>query len=94
MSKFKKENLVNLYAIKANISSAEAERRVNDILEILTNIFERADKLILRNFGTFIIKIRKRKETKHPITGETVKIEQKKYVQFKMSKKLLYFQNK
>ncbi len=91
MSKFKKENLVNLYAIKANISSAEAERRVNDILEILTNIFKRADKLILRNFGTFTIKMTKREETKHPVTGEIIKIAPRKYVQFKMSKKLLYF---
>ena len=46
---------------------------------------------MIRNFEVFMVKEVKRQETTHPKTGEKIKIEPRKYVQFKMAKKLLYF---
>ncbi len=87
----KKNYLITLYSSKAKISYAEAERRINDILETLVEIFKKEERLMIRNFGVFMVKEVKRQETTHPKTGEKIKIEPRKYVQFKMAKKLLYF---
>ena len=66
----------------------EVERTLEKILQLFSSNLAKGNRIELRDFGTFIIKLRKARTGRNPATGEQIKINQKYFVHFKPGKKL------
>ena len=66
----------------------DVEKIVNTIFEEITNAMARGDRVELRSFGAFSVKMREARIGRNPRTGETVPVEEK-YVPFFKTGKLL-----
>ena len=84
-----KRELVELYMKykKINIYK-EAQKEIEDFIEVMKIALERDDILILRDFGIFEIRETKRKTAFNPRTGEEVPCSPKKYIKFRVGKEL------
>ena len=66
----------------------EVERTLEKILQFFSSNLAKGNRIELRDFGTFILKLRKERVGRNPATGEQIKIGQKYFVHFKPGKKL------
>ena len=66
----------------------EVERTLEKILQLFSSNLAKGYRIELRDFGTFILKLRKERVGRNPSTGEQIKINQKYFVHFKPGKKL------
>mgnify|MGYP001176135687 FL=1 len=66
----------------------EVERTLEKILQLFSSNLAKGNRIELRDFGTFIIKLRKARTGRNPATGEQIKINQKYFVHFKPGKRL------
>ena len=66
----------------------EVERTLEKILQFFSSNLAKGNRIELRDFGTFILRLRKERMGRNPATGEQIKIEKKYFVHFKPGKKL------
>jgi integration host factor subunit beta len=66
----------------------EVERTLEKILQLFSSNLAKGNRIELRDFGTFILKLRKARTGRNPATGEQIKINQKYFVHFKPGKRL------
>jgi integration host factor subunit beta len=64
----------------------DIEKIFNAILDEITSAMSRGDRVELRGFGTFAIKIRPARVGRNPRTGAVVPVHQKAALAFKASK--------
>lgn len=83
-----KKEFAKLYAQKEDIYNVEAERRINLMLDLMSEVLKKNEILIFRGFGSFQVKKSKKKMGVNPKTGETIEIMPKKVIKFKASKSL------
>ena len=84
----KSDLLVELEKKFDYLPKREVERTLEKILQFLSSNLSKGNRIELRDFGTFIIKLRKERLGRNPATGEKIKIGQKHFVHFKPGKKL------
>jgi len=80
--------LIDLIAVKAELSKAAASRAFDALLEGVTESLQKGDPVVIVNFGTFTVKLRAAREGRNPSTGEKIKISAAKVVGFKAGKAL------
>jgi DNA-binding protein HU-beta len=80
--------LVELIAVKAELTKASAARALDALLEGITVSLRKGDPVVLVNFGTFVIKLRAAREGRNPQTGQKIEIKAAKIVGFKAGKAL------
>lgn len=73
---------------KALSTKQEAESALNSLLETISGVLKKGDKVTLPGFGTFKVSKRKARTGRNPRTGETIKIKAHKVPQFTAGKKL------
>ena len=84
-----KEFLI-LYKEKRNLKSIrEAKERFDDLWEALFGALAKDEKVIIKDWGIFEVKIQKPKRIFNFSTGEIVDTEEKKVIKFKPREKLL-----
>ena len=66
----------------------EVERTLEKILQLFSSNLAKGNRIELRDFGAFALKLRKARIGRNPATGEQIKINQKYFVHFKPGKKL------
>ena len=66
----------------------EVERTLEKILQFFSSNLAKGNRIELRDFGAFILKLRKARFGRNPATGERIEINQKYFVHFKAGKKL------
>ncbi len=71
-----------------HISKKDTEIVVNTIFDSMTEALRNSDRIEIRGFGSFQVKIREAREGRNPKTGEEVKIPAKKTPFFKVGKEL------
>ena len=71
-----------------HISKKDTEIVVNTIFDSMTEALRRSDRIEIRGFGSFQVKIREAREGRNPKTGEEVKIPAKRTPFFKVGKEL------
>jgi len=69
-------------------SKKEAEAALNSILDAVTAVLKKGDKVTLPGLGTFKVSKRKARTGRNPRTGEAIKIKAHKVPQFAAAKKL------
>ena len=83
-----KQQFVEQYAIKNEITCVKAKKIIESVLALMAENFKNENTLIFRGFGTFEVKTTKRKEGRNPRTGEIIKMKPRKFVKYKVSKKI------
>ncbi len=72
----------------AHISQRDAEIVVNMIFTSMTEALERGERIEIRGFGTFQVKVHKAHEGRNPKTGESVHIPTKRRAFFRVGQEL------
>ncbi len=70
------------------ISKKDTETVVNTIFDCMTESLRTGDRIEIRGFGSFQIKIREAREGRNPKTGQEVRIPAKRTPFFKVGKEL------
>ena len=71
-----------------HISKKDTETVVNTIFDSMTEALKTGDRIEIRGFGSFQVKIREAREGRNPKTGAEVKIPAKRAPFFKVGKEL------
>jgi integration host factor subunit beta len=83
-----KADLIELVSKKADLPKKPAEIIVNTIFQSVSEALERGEKVELRGFGSFRMKIREARTARNPKTGEKVQVDKKKVPTFRAGKEL------
>ena len=84
-----KKEFVDLYAVKGNFETkAEAERKLNTLLDLFEETLVKGDDVNFIGWGKFEVKDTPERLGRNPKTGEEVTIPAKKVVKFKAGKGL------
>ena len=84
----KKEDLVQFVTEQTGAYKKDAKIAVDAVLEGIKMGILQDGEVILNGLGQFIVKKRKAKEARNPLTGETVWVPERKGLSFKTSKVL------
>ncbi len=77
-----------------NFLRKDLEKFTDIILKEIKRTLRRQERVELRNFGVFFIKIQKSSIRRNPKTGEKVAVPEKKVISWKMSKEMFKRMNK
>ena len=84
-----KKEFVDLFAEKAKFESkAEAERKLNAVLDLFEEVLVKGDDINFVGWGKFEVRETPARTGRNPKTGEEVAIPAKKVVKFKAGKGL------
>jgi len=72
----------------SHLQASDLEKAVNVILEEITVALEQGDRVELRGFGAFSVRLREARRGRNPRTGETVDVPAKAVPFFKAGKEL------
>ncbi len=70
-------------------TKGEAVLAVETIFQSIRASLNKGDKVVISNFGTFRVKVRRPRNGRNPKTGEPVSVPSRRGVRFKASKNLL-----
>ncbi|GJE15080.1 integration host factor subunit beta [Methylobacterium longum] len=84
----KSELIARITAQNPHLFAADVEAVVNGILDRIAGALADADRVELRDFGTFCVRDREARTARNPRTGETVVVEAKAHVHFKPGKRM------
>ena len=71
-----------------HISKKDTEVVVNTIFDSMTQALKEGERIEIRGFGSFQVKVREAREGRNPKTGEPVQISAKRTPFFKVGKEL------
>ena len=83
-----KAELVNRLVQKSSLTKHDASVVVQTVLDSIVNSLQDGEKVELRGFGSFKIRVRGPRKGRNPKTGETVDVPGKKIPYFKPGKEL------
>jgi integration host factor subunit beta len=84
-----KSDLVeNLKLKNDSFSEEDLEGSINLILQFISSTLEEANRVEIRNFGTFSARKRDKRLSRNPKTGTSVLVESKNHPYFRASKNL------
>ena len=66
----------------------EVERTLEKILQYFISNLSKGNRIEIRDFGTFSLRLRKARVGRNPSTGKKIEIDKKFFVHFKPGKKL------
>tara|TARA_X000000950_G_C13707164_1_gene574654 strand:+ start:541 stop:819 length:279 start_codon:yes stop_codon:yes gene_type:complete len=90
----KSQIICNLSSKAELFSDDDIERSINAILKLFSDSLANADRVEIRNFGTFSTRKRQRRISRNPKTGKSVLVEAKNHPYFRASKHLKESLNK
>ena len=85
-----KKDFVEKISLRTGISSYIVKRVLSSFFSEFSESLKRGERIELRNWGIFSIKVRKGRIGRNPKTGEPVSIAPKKKVKFKPGKLLRF----
>lgn len=83
-----KADIIELVAKRSDLPKKQAEMVVNTVLMSVVEALDAGEKVELRGFGSFRMKMREARTARNPKTGEKVQVEQKKVPYFRAGKEL------
>ncbi|MBQ9520110.1 MAG: HU family DNA-binding protein [Acholeplasmatales bacterium] len=84
----KKSEIVAKLADLNDLSRKDAEKVVDDFVEIISQALAEGDKVVLSGFGTFEVRTRVARTGRNPRTGEEINVPAQKTPAFKVGKML------
>lgn len=90
-----KSDLVDSVAGKLqNLTARDVEMIVNIIFDSMTNALSDGDRIEIRGFGSFEVRVRKARKGRNPKTGQSVDLTVRRVPFFKVGKELKELVNK
>ncbi|PIR18130.1 MAG: integration host factor subunit beta [Deltaproteobacteria bacterium CG11_big_fil_rev_8_21_14_0_20_49_13] len=90
-----KSDLVELVTGKLpNLTARDIEMIVNIIFGSMTDALSKDDRIEIRGFGSFEVRVRKARKGRNPKTGESVELNVRRVPFFKVGKELKELVNK
>jgi integration host factor subunit beta len=84
-----KSDLVSRVADRMpHVSKKDTETIVNEVFQSMMEVLKRGERIEIRGFGSFQVKLREPREGRNPKTGEIVSIPAKRSPFFKVGKEL------
>ncbi len=84
-----KSDLVQTLSEKiSTLTKKECEVIVDTVFQNMRDALHRGEKIEIRGFGSFTVRVRRAKEGRNPKTGEKVSIPEKRIPFFKVGKEL------
>jgi integration host factor subunit beta len=84
-----KSELVNrLSESNPHVFHRDMEKVVNAVLSEIATALERGNRIEIRGFGAFSVKVRAARASRNPRTGAPVQVDSKKRPYFRMGKEL------
>lgn len=83
-----KAELIDVVAVSADLSKADATRAIESVLDTITNALKAGDTVSLVGFGSFVVKARAARTGRNPQTGAAIDIAASKVPAFKPGKAL------
>ena len=83
-----KADIIELVAKRSDLPKKQAEMVVNTVLVSVVEALDAGEKVELRGFGSFRMKVREARTARNPKTGEKVQVDQKKVPFFRAGKEL------
>ncbi|MBF0369564.1 MAG: integration host factor subunit beta [Magnetococcales bacterium] len=83
-----KSELIDAVVQRKGLSRKEAEVAVTTVLNEISGALGRQERVELRGFGSFSVKVRSAWEGRNPKTGERVQVAEKRVPFFKAGKEL------
>ena len=80
-----KAELVASMAAKSGLTKTDSEKALNAFLESVQSAVKKDDTVTLVGFGAYTLKKKPARDGRNPRTGETIKIQASKVMQFKTS---------
>jgi nucleoid DNA-binding protein len=84
----KKTQLIQMLADKTGASKKDAAASLEALVETITGLMRKGEKINITGLGIFKVADRKAREGRNPRTGETIQIKASKKVRFTASKVL------
>lgn len=66
-------------------AKSEAADAVNKVFEVITEALRRKEKVVVQNFGSFHVRLKKPYDARNPRTGEKVHVPPRNVVKFTVS---------
>lgn len=82
----KKTQLIQMLADKTGASKKDAAASLEALVETLTTLLRKGEKINITGLGIFKVADRKAREGRNPRTGETIQIKASKKLRFTASK--------
>ena len=83
-----KSDLVQQYAHKNHLHSADAYQIIDTVLDKISDELSKGNRIEIRGFGSLHVKKTDAKEGRNPKTGETVKVPKKHKICYRAGKTL------
>lgn len=84
-----KSNLIQGITAKLNnLAAKDVEVIVNTIFDSMTQSLIQGDRIEIRGFGSFEVRVRSPRQGRNPKTGESVKVGKRRVPFFKVGKEL------
>ena len=84
-----KSDLIDTLAGKLpNLSGRDVEVIVNTIFESMVDVLKKGERIEIRGFGSFEVRVRKPRVGRNPKTGASVQVGERKVPFFKVGKEL------
>jgi len=80
--------LADSVAKELNLPRRTATLVIEAVLDSVSDLLQHRGKLTIKGFGTFERKIRKGRSYTHPLTRESIKVEDKETIMFRVSEQL------
>ena len=71
-----------------HLSRFDSEVIVNTVFDALISALQREERIEIRGFGSFVVKLRRARDGRNPKTGEIVSVSSKRVPFFKVGKEL------
>ena len=84
----KKSELVAQLADSNDLSRRQAEKVIDDFLDLIKDELAKGEKVVLSGFGTFEVRTRVARSGRNPRTGEEINVPEQKTPAFKVGKLL------
>ena len=84
----KSDLLENLKSKKDSFSEEDLDSSIHLILQFISSTLREANRVEIRNFGTFSARKREKRLSRNPKTGTSVLVESKNHPYFRASKNL------
>jgi integration host factor beta subunit len=84
-----KSDLVSMVADRMpHVSKKDTEMIVNSVFQSMAEVLKQGERIEIRGFGSFQVKLREPREGRNPKTGQIVSIPAKRSPFFKVGKEL------
>jgi DNA-binding protein HU-beta len=83
-----KKDIIAKLAEKSNITKTEAEKHIENLLEVITETLKTEEKIQFTGFGAFIAENKPATKGRNPKTGAEITIPARRSVRFKVGELL------